>query len=119
MSYTKQCQRAQWLRLRTGTVGINWRLSQRFDLSPRSAIRVVASQAPCRRCARLAWFVSQPRPVTPADVGRGLGVTTRTARRWLRSWESECVATDAGGLWSVLGSPSLCTPQEAPCPPTY
>ncbi len=127
MSYTKQCKRAQWLRLRGDSVGVSWRLARRFGLSPRSASRVVANRRePCRRCARLSWLAAQSVPVTAAEMSRALGCSPRSARRWLRAWESEHAATSTGQdpqtreeLWAVIGTPSLCATQtEAPCPST-
>ena len=41
----------------------------------------------CRPCTILAWLGQQPKPVTAEQLGDHWGVSTRTARRWLRNWE--------------------------------
>lgn len=116
MSYTKQCRRAQWLRLRGDSVGVSWRLARRFDLSSRTASRVVANRREaCRRCARLSWLAAQAEPVTAKGLAIGLGCSTRSARRWLRAWESEGAARPVGvdhqtreELWTAVAGLDLC-----------
>ena len=107
MSFSKQCARAKWLRLRGGEELIT-RLASRFDVSRRAARRTIAKAAPCRRCERLAWLVACAEPVTTADLAAQFGVCRRTARRWLVTWEHEGVASAVGFRWSARGRPALC-----------